>query len=170
MEKKRSRISHGGEQKEFSSTKWIRFRGTSPRTPATLCQPCFSHRNQSQHKCGGLVDGEPFPSTPALPPPAAARTAEIWGLAQATARDHANKTEGKPSGSSRTALQRELGVFPRHSCAPQASPGTCTVPGTVLVPKWRNKGKRGPEEQACQRLANRVLTRRRQSLITPRLP
>lgn len=134
---------------------------------AMLHQPRFSHGNQSWHKHGGLVAGEHIPSTPALPPPAAARTGEMWGLTQATAGDCANKTEGKLSGSSRTASHWELGVFLREHRPPQASPGTCTIPGTALVPKCRDKGGRSPEEHGCQRLASRVLTRRRQSLTTP---
>lgn len=82
--------------------------GFVSKNGAMLHQPGLSCGNQSWHKHGGHT-----PSTPNLPPMAAARTGEIRGSAQATTRDHAKKTEGKLSGTSQMASCRELGVFPK---------------------------------------------------------
>lgn len=154
---KRSGISHGGEQTSCFETN-----GLICENGAMLHQLVLSCGNQSWHKHGGHI-----PSTPTLPPLAAARTGEIRGSAQATTGDHAKKTEGKLSRSSQTASHWELGVFPKQHRPQRASLGTCTVPGTALVPKCHGEGKGGPKEHGCQCLADCVLTRGRQSSVTP---
>lgn len=123
-----------------------------------------------RHNHGGFADKEHTPSTPTLPPLAAARRGEIWGLAQAKRWKSRQQNQGTTQDPSKRHCTGSSGFSRDHTILHKNSQASSPFLARLLCQNAVIKEKHGHKEHGCQRLANRVLSRRRQSFPIPRFP